>query len=604
MRRIYLSLFAFLIVFISVRSPVSGMSVKKEYFDKKENTEAKEEAFKPLDPFVFNGTGKRGGKIVLPFLNNPKTFNPIIFDDTETEKILKGDLYLGLTGYDYEKMTTYPLLARSLEMSEDGKIYTYKIRRGLKWSDGQPFTVDDVLFTWQVLTDPKTLSKYKDVLKQSDGSFPEIKKIDDETLRFTFKELNVLFQDVLIEIFIIPKHKWEKDFLAGNFMNAMTVATDPKEMPTLGPFVIEKFVADQRLVLRRNPYYFKFDQNGVQLPYFDKVIFLMSADFNAQAIKFQNGETEMHEVRPEHFDLMKRDESSGNYTVTDLGPGLQTYWLGFNMYSRNSKAGTPFLEPKKLKIFSDKRFRQAISYSIDREGIVKTVFLGRATPIYNLESPGNKLWFNPDDKKYPFDLERAKTLLAEMGLKDQNGDGYLEHEDGSELAFTIKTNSENISRIQIGNLIKEDFKKLGLKVDLQPVPFNNLLTTLDDTFDYDAIILGWGSSVPPDPALTKNVLLSSGRHHMWNPMQEKPETEWEKRIDELVALNQGTLNLSERQNYYKEITKIWGEELPQIMLVSPNMYVGIKNKFGNIKPSVMRPYYDWNIDEIYDQTLK
>ncbi len=559
----------------------------------------------PEDKIVFDGSGVVGGKLVLPLEANPHTFNPITLSSVAEQKIMYGPLYLSLEGLNLDTMQEEMLLAKSRAISEDGLTYTYVLRKGLRWSDGQPFSIDDVLFTFQVVMDPNILTGVKDLLKHSDNSFPEVMKVDDTTIKFVLKEKNVLFNSAVGSVYIIPKHKWEKSYKEGNFMNSMLVNIDPAEMPTLGPYMFHSFEPDQRLVLIRNPYYFKFDKNGIRLPYLDKIIRIITPDFNATLVRFQNAETDMHEIRPEEFDLIKKDEKREKdpYTVYELGASYDTTHITLNQNPKKNKDGVPFVEPAKLALFTDKRFKQAISYAIDREGIVKTCFHGRATPIYSFTSPANKGWFNVNQKAYLLDLEKSKALLAEIGLKDTNNDGIVEYNDKTPVKLAIKTNSENHTRIQMGNIIKEDLKKIGIDTSMQPVPFNVLVTSLNDTFDYDAVIMGWGSGVPPDPAMSKNIILSSGRSHQWHPRQEAPHTPWEKRMDELITLNLSSLNIDERKKYWFELLDIWGEELPQIMMVSPNMFVAIKNKFGNTKPVSLRPYFDWNVEELYDKTL-
>src|SRR3989338_6593778 len=149
----------------------------------------------------------------------------------------------------------------------------------------------------------------------------------------------------------IPKHKWERIYKEGNLMNALLVNTDPEEMPTTGPYILEKFVPDQRVVLKRNPYFYEFDKSGIRLPYLDHILYLITPDINALTVKFQNGEIDMTEVRPENFDLIKRWETEGNYTTYDLGPSYNTYYFQLNLVTKRNKDGTPFVAPHKSRLF-------------------------------------------------------------------------------------------------------------------------------------------------------------------------------------------------------------------------------------------------------------
>lgn len=558
----------------------------------------------PEEKMIFDGTGVRGGRLVLPLEGNLDTFNPHLSSSVAGSKTLKSIVYEGIMSLNLETMKSDPGLAKSVDISEDGLTYTFHIRKGVRWSDGKPFTADDVIFNYQVVTDPNILASIKSLLEQKDGSFPEVKKIDDYTVQYKLKEVNVLFSNALSAIYLVPKHVWEDEYKAGKFSETMLISADPKTFVSTGPYMIEKFVPDQRIVLKRNPYYWKFDKNGVRLPYYDRIVRVIVPDFEATFVKFRNGETDMHELRADQVDTLLAEQEKINAKVYDLGPSYNTNYINFNMNTRKNKNGEPFVEAKKLKLFSDKRFRQAISYAIDRNSIVKTVFHGRATPIYGFVSPANKTWYNPDAKKYPYDLDKAKELINQMGYKDSNGDGILEYQDGTPIQFSIKTNSENAVRVQVANLMKKDFEKLGFDVVLKPAPFNSVIDNLNVNYDYDAIILGWGSAVPPDPVMSKSVLLSSGKSHAWNPLQEKPATEWEKKIDEALYANQALIDLDARKKEYNKITAIWHEELPQIMFAASNVYVAIRNHVGNAKPVSIRPYFDWNMEELYDKRLE
>lgn len=555
----------------------------------------------PEEARVLKVNGKRGGHLVLALSSHPKTFNPLLADEVENTTLIY-QLYPGLMTYNYETFQTELDLAKSLDISEDGLQYTLTLRKGLKWSDGVPFTLEDYLFAYQVLTDPLVIAGAKDSIQQSDGSFPKLEKLSEDTLRFTLSEINPVFVASLWDIKPLPRHTLEAIYKKGDFMKALSVNEDPKNMPVLGPFMIEKFIPDQRLVMVRNPYYHTVDKNGVRLPYYDKVTRVFVPDRNGLLVKFQNGESDMHEVKPEEYDLLKKGEGAGDYKVWDLGPSFTSYYLSVNQNMGHNSAGKPYLSPEKKRLYTDKRFRQALSYAIDREGIVKTVFQGRGSPLTSFVTPADKLWANPNPKKYPYSIQKASELLDKIGIKDSDGDGLREYENGLPVRFVIKTNVENNPRVQMGNLIKQDLRRIGLDASLLPIPGNSLADVIKETRDYDAFMMGWATGIPTDPAMSKNITTSSGRSHYWNLFS--PELfPWEKEMDDLVVKNQQSLNLRQRQKYWRDYLAIWEEELPQIMIATPNFYVGVKNKIGNVKPSALPPYYQWNIEELYDKSL-
>lgn len=553
----------------------------------------------PEDRIIRDVTGLPGGQIVLSMAGNPSTFNPLL-PNGDPDQVLSSLIGATLVNLNLKTMKTELALAKNLTVSDDGLQYTFEIRKGILWSDGHPFTADDVIFTYTVLTDPAVLSSQKSLVQQEDGTFPKLEKIDENTIRFTLNAMNVLFVESIGTMCIVAKHKWEKAYHEGSFMSTMLVNTDPHEIPYLGAFTIDSLTPDQRIVLKRNPHYWVFDKKGLRLPYLDKMVRLIIADENAQLIGFLNGQIDMYAIQADQYDLVKGKEVGGPYTVYDLGPSYNTNYFQVNLNTGVKKNGQPFVPLYKQTFYQDKRFRQALSYAMDRQGLVKTVFQGRATAITSLTSPANKIWRNPHPKAYDHNLTKARKMLEDLGLRDSNNDGVREFPNGEPVRMVIKTNVENKLRIQLGNMIKQDLMKLGIESSLNPVPFNNLVQTIKETRDYDAIIMGWASGVPDDPVMMKNAILSSGRLHGWNPMQEKPATKWEAQMDQLMIQNQSTRDLKKRQKAWWQLLDIWEEELPQIMLVTANTYVAINNKFGNVQPVALRPYYEWNLDEIYD----
>lgn len=554
----------------------------------------------PKDKLVKDITGQKGGKLVLSLSGNLDTFNILLTNTVDTQSTLGGYVFQGLVELDPLTMKDIPLLAKEFKISPDGLTYTYTLREGVYWADGTPFTMDDVIFSFELVYDPSLAIGEREMLQNPDGTMPVITRLNDTQIQFKINDINVLFNGAVGSVKILPKHLWGEAHKAGQFAQVMRLNEDPKKIVGTGPFMLDSYTPDQRIVLKRNPYYYEYDKNGERLPYLDKVIRVIVPDLQAVLMRFQNGETDMIEInKPEDVDLLKRDEEKGRYKVYNVGPSYNTTYLMLNQNTRQNSQGKPFVEAKKLKLFSDKRFKQALSYAINRQDIVRTIYYNMATPIYSFTSPANTTWYNPDQKPYPFDLEKAKTLLAEIGLKDSNQDGTLEYEDGSPLTFTLKTNAENNMRIQSANMIKSDFVKLGIDVNLAVIPFNSIIENMSSNYDFDAVLMGWGTSVPPDPVMSKSTILSSGNNHNWNPKQASPQTEWEKNMNDLMHKNQSHIDVNERQKAWFEILKIWGEELPQIMILSPNVNVAVRNHLGNVKPISLRPYFDYNMSEIY-----
>jgi peptide/nickel transport system substrate-binding protein len=286
--------------------------------------------------------------------------------------------------------------------------------------------------------------------------------------------------------------------------------------------------------------------------------------------------------------------------VEDVGVTHDTNWMAFNQNTlSNPKTGKPFVTPWKLRLFRDQRFRQAVSFAIDREGIANTIYAGRGVPIYSFVTPGDKYWYSDDIMKYPYDPARARQLLADIGLEDSNGDGLLEDAEGHTVEFTINPNAQNAQRTSAAAFIARNLKDVGLKANLSPLATNVISNMLQVTFDFDAIVLGWQTGVPPGPINAKNILSSSAQLHVCFPNQSKPSSEWEARVDELVKEIDASADEAQRKQMFGEIQRIWSEQLPEINFVAQKEAVAYKTKFHNVKPTVLPPRLTWNCEEIY-----
>ena len=242
--------------------------------------------------------------------------------------------------------------------------------------------------------------------------------------------------------------------------------------------------------------------------------------------------------------------------------------------------------------------------AIDRQSIIKSVWFGEAVLNWSSSTPGNKIWYSPDITAPDYDPEGAKQALAGLGFRDRDGDGYLEDAKGNTISFTLKTNSDNVLRVKMANFIRDDLEKVGIKCILTPVDFNTLIVNLREDFEYECILLGLQSGVPPDPGMGQNVWKSSGLTHFWNIKQPKPETPAEARIDALIAQNVSTIDMDERQRTWHEIQQIMNDEAFFIWLPTLKAKIPIRNAFGNLQPTIIPHRIIWNIDRVYMKARK
>ena len=210
------------------------------------------------------------------------------------------------------------------------------------------------------------------------------------------------------------------------------------------------------------------------------------------------------------------------------------------------------------------------------------------------------MWYTPEVGGYDYNPEESKRLLASLGWRDGNGDGVLEDEHGNAIRFTLKTNSDNNIRKAMITLIKDDLAKVGIDCIPALVEFNTLITNLRQDFQYEAILLGLQSGVPPDPVgQGQNTLRSRGLTHYWNVAQPRPETAAEARVDELVEENLTTTDYAKRRAAWVEIQKLINEECFVIWLPTPVIKIPVRDRFGNVRPSVIPHRILWNMEQVF-----
>lgn len=541
-----------------------------------------------------SAVGQPGGTITVAVRSDPKTLNPVLAVDESTREIIDC-MNADLIHINRETQKTEPALAKSWSISRDGKIFILHLRRGLEFSDGQPFTADDVVFSFQVYLDEKIHSPQRDLLVVG-GKPVSVKKIDELTVEFQLTEPYAAAERIFDGLAILPKHILETAYRNGTFSKLWGVSMPPNEFAGLGAFRLKEYVPGQRIVLERNPHYWKADRAGRRLPYIDQLVFLFVPSEDAQVIRFQAGDTDLlSRLSAENFAVLQREQTLKGYKLEDLGPGLEYNFLFFNLNNLTGKK-LPEIE-RKQAWFEDTGFRQAVSAAIDRDGIVRLVYNGRATPLWSQVTPGNKLWVDSSLAAPPQSLDRARELLRTAHFS-WNSTGDLLDARGRAVEFSILTSSSNAERSRIATLIQDDLTKLGMKVHVVSLDFSAMVDRLLNSFDYEAAVMGLASG-DADPESEMNVWLSSGGTHLWNLTESKPATPWEAEIDRLMNQQQVTLDYKRRKHLYDQVQQIVAQELPLVCLASPHILVGAKNRVGNFHPAILAPYVLANVDELY-----
>ena len=540
--------------------------------------------------------GTPGGKLVVAERSEPKTLNPVTALDGPSRDVIRR-MTADLIRINRNTQRTEPALAKSWTTSADKRVYTLKLRRGIKFSDGHAFDADDVVFSFQVYLDEKVHSVQRDLLLIG-GKPIGVAKLDEYTIRFDLPKPYAAAERLFDSVAMLPRHLLETPYKEGKLASSWGLDVAPGQIAGLGPFRFKEYVAGQRIVLEKNPFYWKTDSKGTKLPYLEQIVYIFVPSEDAQVLRFEAGETDiLNRISAENFWVLQRDQQSRGFKLFDLGPGLEYNFLLFNL-NDDTSGRVPEIARHQVW-FRDQKFRQAISAAIDRNAIVKLVYQGRATPLIAQVTPGNKLWLDQGLSKPERSLERAKTLLQSAGFRWKS-DGTLIDASGQSVEFSILASASNAQRKQMATLIQADLKQVGIIVQVVPMEFRAQLDRILQTHDYDAAIMALGSG-DVDPTAEMNVWLSSGGTHLWHLGEKQPATSWEAEIDRLMQAQESEMDPRKRKLEYDQVQQIVASQLPIVCLVSPNILVGAKVKLANFQPAILDHYTLWNADELFWQ---
>jgi len=545
---------------------------------------------------VPGAIGRAGGRAVVSLRAEPKTLNPLTAVDAPSREVI-GTMHADLIHINRATQMTEAALAKSWKVSPDGLQYTVVLRKGLRFSDGQPLDADDVIFTMRVYLDESVHATQRDLLIVG-GKPISVRKLDGGTVVFQLAKPYGAGERLFDGLDILPRHLLEKPYQEGKLAQAGTLATPANQWAGAGPYRLKEYTPGQKLVVERNPFYWKTDTTGKNLPYLDELVFLFVPSADAQVLRFQSGETDMiSRLGAENFSVLSRQQRG--FTMSDAGPGLEYNFLFFNLNDLAEKA-TPEMA-QKSQWFRDVKFRQAVSAALDREAIVRLVYQGRGAALWGPVTPGNRRWVNASIPHPARSLEQARTLLKEAGFSwktDLNGELSLLDSAGKTVEFSILTSSSNGDRTKMAAIIQDDLKELGMHVQVVPLEFRSLIDRVTQTKEYDACVLGL-ASFDADPNSDLNVWLSNGGTHLWNPSQTHPATRWEAEIDGLMEQQLAAPSFEQRKKLYDHVQQILAEYQPMIFLASPNILAGAKNGIGNFHPAVLEPYVLWNVEQLY-----
>ncbi|MDJ0845911.1 ABC transporter substrate-binding protein [Crocosphaera sp.] len=542
-------------------------------------------------------------QVVLSVISDPKTFNAVLSQESPN---IFGLTYEGLITENPFTAEKEPALAESWDISDDKLTIVFTLREGLKWSDGQPLTADDVVFSYNDLyLNEKIPSNSRDALRVGrKRDFPTIRKLDDRRIEFKITEPFAPFLDSA-SLSILPAHILRKTVQEtdgkGNpiFLSTWGTDTPPEDLIVNGAYKLKEYVTSQRVVFEKNPYYWKKDQQGNQLPNIENVVWAIVESEDTSLLQFRSGSLDFISVNPEYFSLLKNEEDRGNFTIYNGGAAYGTVFISFNQ-NRGKRDSKLLVDPVKSEWFNNVNFRKAVAYGIDRPRIINNIYRGLGSP-QNTQISVQAPYYNKAVEGYDYNPEKSKELLLQEGFT-YNSDGNLLDSKGNEVEFNLITNAGNKIREAMGAQIKEDLGKLGMQVNFSPLAFNVLVDKLSNSLDWEAHIIGFtGRNEPHSP----NIWYTDGNLHMFNqqpqpgttPITGRVVTDWEKKIEQLYIAGSQELDMEKRKEIYNEAQALVSEYLPFIYLVNPYSLGAVRNRFDGIEYSALGRAF-WNIEEL------
>ena len=508
---------------------------------------------------------RTGGELRFCLYSEPKTFNPLLVADTSSEAIRYMTAGV-LIRVNRQTQELQPELAVSWNKTPQGKGIVFKLRPHLTFSDGTPFTADDVVYTLYSLFDPKLHAPTADAFGAG----------------LTGVKIEALSADEVAVTFPAPVAGLERLF---DQVGILSSKSPKKEMATLGPFYVAAYKPGSEVSLARNPYYWKRDSAGLRLPHVDSIRLYIQQNRDMELLRFQRGELDlMTTVSPELFDQV---QAKAPASVRDLGPSLESEMMWFNQAAKS-----PLPEYKK-QWFQSTEFRRAISAAVNRDDLCRLVYRGHASPAVGPVTPANRFWFNASLKAHRYDPKEALERLANAGFKLR--DGVLYDAASHPVEFSVITNAGNLAREKLAQMIQQDLKAIGVRLNVVKLDYSAIVERISQSFDYEACLLGL-TNVDLDPDAQMNVWLSSASNHQWNPNQASPATAWEAEIDRLMKLQAAEMRPAQRKAHYDRVQEIVSQQAPFLYLVTKNALVAVGPGLLNANPSVLRPSAFWNIE--------
>jgi peptide/nickel transport system substrate-binding protein len=505
------------------------------------------------EPVAGEGGPAYGDTLVEASIGDISGLIPNITSDQSSHDI-GGLIYSNLVRTD-KNLRLEGELADGWEISKDQLTITFRLRKGVKWQDGQELTAKDVDFTYRYMIDPKTPTAYAESFRQI--RYAEI--VDPYTFRVTYEKP---YAPALLSwgIWILPSHILEPTWRAG--VDLRTTQQNRHPIGS-GPYVFQEWQAGEKIVLESYHNYWE------GRPYINRVVYRIIPDQSTIFLELKAKNIDMAGLTPIQY-RRQTDYPAFRKAFTKYRYLANAFtYLGFNLLDSR---------------FQDKRIRQAMAYAIDKQEIIDGVLLGLGQAAQGPYKPGT-WWYKSEVKTYPFNPERAKTLLAELGWREKNGDGVLMKE-GKPFSFTIMTNQGNSVRQQTAEIIQRRLRAVGIDVKIQIVDWAAFINTFIRKRQFEAIILGWGLGLDPD------------QYDIWASTQTGPDqlnhiSYKYPKVDELLEAGRRTFDEVKRKEIYWEFQDIMAEELPVVFLYVPDALPVVSSRVRGIEPAAAGITYNF-----------
>ncbi|MCX5890551.1 MAG: peptide-binding protein [Deltaproteobacteria bacterium] len=481
-----------------------------------------------------------GDMFIDASIGDASTLLPPLASDAASFAII-GLVYDSLLKYDGD-LNLVSNLAESWQVSEDGLTITFKLRHGVKWHDGAPCTAQDVLFSYQVMVDPKTPTAYSgDYLQVKQAEAP-----DDYTFRVTYPKPFAPALGSWTGLAILPRH-----LLAGQDITKSPLARHPIGT---GPYKFKEWRAGEKIALTYNPDYFE------GRPYLNGYLYLVKPDTATMFLELKAGNLDrmglnaIQYTRQTDYPKFNRMYNKFRYIP------FSYIYLGYNLEDSR---------------FADRRVRQALTYAINKKELIDGVLMGLGEEAYGPYKPGT-WYYDADVPKFSYDPEKAKALLAAAGWQP-NSDGILV-KDGRPFAFTILTNQGNDTRERTAVIIQDRLRAVGIVVKIRTVEWAAFLKEFIEKGNYEAVILGWNTGLDPD------------QYDIWHSSKTKPgELNFihykNAEVDRLLDEGRHTFDREKRRQAYFKLQEIIAEDQPYTFLFVPDALPAISKRFRGIKPA-------------------